>query len=404
MEQEKKQTALVPSDSALPVAVPVKMGYWDRVARLYTLIFRIMLFALPLYVVVFMALCARAFTYESIFCFVKDLRATTSFVSSEVNSVSYTYEEQDLVLSYRGGIAAVSKSGVEIYSPDGARLLDEEMDMASPRAAASRKYLVTFDFGRTEFSVMNTYAALYRGETEFPIYMARAADTGHFAFVTSASDHLSHVLLYDGNFNLIQRFRKSDAVVGMALSENGKYIALLSLATTDGEPCAVVSLYRIGEQTPSFTVSLMGELPVALDFTGNRALSVLTDAGLRVYSTEGTLRGEVAFAGRLVDYCANEQGCAVVLEQNTLVPHSRVILLDKRGKLRYDGVLEQRVTALSLAGDSAMLLSGEQIFAVDEKQGVRSIACEKGATSLLALDEDRVRAIYPGKAMLYIFE
>ena len=137
------------SKALVPVArAEAGSGYWARTAGAYTLTFRAFLIALPLFVIVFMALCAQAFTKNSIYSFGMDLRSVASFVPSDYHDVSYTYVEGErVVCAYRDGVAVATSDGIEVYSPDGARLLNVPEEWSAPRMSASQKYLVGYDFG-----------------------------------------------------------------------------------------------------------------------------------------------------------------------------------------------------------------------------------------------------------------
>ncbi len=380
--------------------------YWEKAAGLYKTAFRVLLCALPLFVIVFVAVCSRAFTYESIYCFFKDMGATTSFVTADYQSVSYTYEEGERsIVSYRGGVAVAGQNGVEVYSPDGAILLAREAKMKAPRAVASRKFLVTYDFGQTGFTVTNTYARVHQGETEFPIYMAEVADTGHFAFVTPSVDDLSRVYLYNENCKLINCFEKNYAVTGVAISENGSHIAMLGLASEEGKVYSIMEVYRIGDTMPGATVTFDGEMPLALDFTNNRNLSVLTDSALRVLARTGEERERVALDGTIVAFDSNEHGCVAVVELNDFTAEHRVVVLDKKGKLLTDTTVNGAVSAASMAERRAFLLSGDEVLAISGKNGeVVAQTCGEGAIGLFAVDSKRVRVSFVAEAKLFTID
>ena len=380
--------------------------YWEKAERLYRMAFRVILCVLPVFVIVFVAVCSRAFTYESIYCFFKDLGATGSFVNADYQSVSYTYEEGERsIVSYRGGVAVVGHNGVEVYSPSGEILLVKEATMKAPRAVASRKFLVAYDCGEKGFTVTNTYARVHQGETEFPVYMAEVADTGHFALVTPSDDDLSHVYLYNENCKLIHCFETTYAVTGVAISENGSHIALLGLASKQGNVFSVMEVYRIGDTTPATTVMLEGEAPLAVDFTNNRNLSVLTDTALRVFSLSGEERNCTAFSGAIVAFDSNEHGTAVILELDDFTATHRVIVMDKKGKLLTDTAISGAVSAVSVAERRAFLLANGEILAVSGRNGeIVSQKCDKGAVGLFAVDSKRVRVSYAGEAKLYTIE
>ena len=145
MDEQSKQNALIPAQTG-QLPVPVKQNYWSKVSKAYTLISRGLLIAIPLFAVIFMTLCSRAFTYESVFCFFKDLRSASSFLPTDHRTVSYTYEEvQGPVLSFRGGIATVNGGGIEIYSPSGEKLLEEPLLLKTPIVRNGKKATVGYE-------------------------------------------------------------------------------------------------------------------------------------------------------------------------------------------------------------------------------------------------------------------
>ena len=327
-------------------------------------------------------------------------------MTSDYQSVSYTYEEGERsIVSYRGGIAVAGQNGVEVYSPDGAILLAREAKMTTPRAVASRKFLITYDFGQTGFTVTNTYARVHQGETEFPIYMAEVADTGHFAFVTPSLDDLSHVYLYNENCKQINCFEKNYAVVGVAISENGSHIAMLGLASEEGNAYSVMEVYRIGDTTPATTVTFEGEIPLALDFTNNRNLSVLTDGALRVLTLTGEEREAVTLEGTLVSFDSNEHGCVAVTELDDFSATHRVVMLDKKGDLLADVTVNGAVRAVSVAERRAFVLCDDEILAISGKSGeITTQNCGQGAIGLFAVDSKRVRVSFAGEAKLFTID
>jgi hypothetical protein len=403
--EENKTTALVAVEGErLPV--PKKASYWARISARYTLVWRILLVVLLLYSVMFILLFSRAFTYDSLFCFFKDLQTVNSFVPSDYNTVSATYEEgESTALSYRGGIAFVNTGGVEVYSPDGKRLLDVDVSFKSPRAVASRKYLVAFDCGGTAFSVTNSYTELFRGETDFPIYAAEVSDSGHFALITASNDVLSQVLLYDNNFNLIQRFQRASATVGVSVSDNGKQIALIGVAAITGTAKTVVDVYQLGKSTPDYFLSFEQEVPLSVGFTNNRHLTVLTDTALRSCDLDGKIENETVLDGTPISFTVGSEGAALVLETEKIDATHRVLVLDKRGALLYDGSFDRDVSTVAIGEDEAFLLSGNEVVRIDvDKQQQTAKAVENGATGLFVVDGGQVRVAYPAKVEYLSFK
>ncbi len=398
---QNNEKALVPVD-----AKPRRAGYWARVSNAYTTVFRALLFVLPLFVIVFMAICAQAFTRNSVFGFGKDLLSVSSFLSSDYSTVYYTYEEGErAVLSYRDGVAVVSHSGIEVYSPDGERLLDKDMSLRTPRAVSSAKYLVAYDFGTTSFAVTNGYSVLFEGKTDFPILDAALADTGHFALVTSSQTHLSQVLLYDANFNLIQRFSRSTATTDVCISSNGKYVAFCALTAENGAAQSVVELYRIGAKEPSFRIDVEG-IALALSFTDTRHLALITPEAGYLLDLDGEQQSKVDFNGAmLISYSINENGYAFVLDTDTVHAKKRVVVCDRKGTMLYEKELDEDLIAVALGEEKVYLLTAQELLRVSvDKERTDRIAVQTGADTILLTDEGQLRLVYAGAAEYVEFD
>ena len=397
----EKQASLVPTQEQSE-----KKSYWARIGGAYGFLFGALLFLLPIFIIVFIALCAGSFTRNSVFGFGKDVAATPSFLAADYTSVSYTYVQgARTVLSYHDGIAAVTGGGIEIYSPDGERLLNAEMSFKSPRAVCSQKYLLAFDFGARSFYVTSPYGVLFAGETEFPIYGADVADTGHFALITASNTHLSQVLLYDANFNLIQRFSRDSATTAVTISDNGKYVVLGGMrAETEGER-GIVELYRIGIKNSAFCATLE-QAVLAVDFTDDRHISVLAEQGLRVLDTDGDCENAVSFdAASLCALDVNENGCALAICTDPLRRECRVLICDKKGNVLYDGVQSGDISSVSLANKSVFFLCGDTVSRLAWNTGERvDIACAMGADGIFAVNERALRVIFAGEARYVEFD
>ena len=399
MERDERQNAPAPAAAPTP-------DYWGRASGAYRTLFRILLISLPIFIVLFAIVCAGAFSYDSVLGFLRDIRSASSFVPAEYRTVTYSYEEGDYtVLPLGGGVAAVNGGGIEIYSPDGTRLLDVTMELRAPRAVCSDKRLLAYDFGGTDFTVTDTYAKLHHGSADFPICLAAIGDSGRFALVTTSDEHLSQVVVYDANFNLIQRFGRASATTGVALSDNGRYVALAGLLAEEGKAQSVLELYRIGATEPTFSCRLAGEYALSLSFTDQRHVALLTDRALRVYDTSGKVAQEIAFEGGApAAFAACDDGCLIAVREDAFSALYRVIVLNKKGKITYNDNYTGDIGAVALCGGYAFLLENEAVARITLKDAqITKGAVAPGATGLFAIDGDRVRVIYAGEALYYVF-
>ncbi|MBR7112284.1 MAG: hypothetical protein IKC75_05145 [Clostridia bacterium] len=400
MENENRKTALVPiSERALAPIEGEHVGYWARVGQLYRAATFVLLFLLALFLVTFSVLFAHAFTYDSIFYFGKDIAALSTLPDGNA-TVYYDYKGEDAVPApYRAGVAVAHRGGIDVYAANSERYLSVafQKPYAAPRISVSRNYLVAYDFGATSFCVCNSYAMLFEGQTDAPIYGIFLSDSGYFTVITGSTTSLSEVLLYDADFNLRQRFGRATATVAAPISDNGRTVALVG-ASAGG---TVIDVYVIGDEKPLSETKFEG-FPLAADYTSSTKLAVVTDVAVTALSTEGKIFDTVSFRGAQVAACSiGEQGIALALEVDRIAADYRVLALDKRGNVETDVALSGPVRALSLSDDVMFVLGTGAVTAVrlNRTEEVLTMSVPEEALSLASAGELGVRVLTPTEAL-----
>ncbi|MBR7181215.1 MAG: hypothetical protein IKD28_00325 [Clostridia bacterium] len=403
-----------------PETPPLKQeGYWGRVSARFLLLKRIFVIALILFAVFFILCFSRAFTSDSLFSFFKDLQSVGDFIPSDYQTVSATYREgAEIALSYRGSIAFVNTKGIEIYSPDGGRLLDVEEDFATPRALTSRKYLLVYDHGGSKLTVTNAYAELFSesfqnmprynskgeeiGEVDLQILGASLADSGHFAVITTSNraNQLSLVWLYDNNFNLIQCFGRGSATLGVTLSPNGSRVAILGADAQSGEPLAKVDIFSFGATKPDESLALQGEVPLSISFVTNQSIALLTNKTLYFLNNRLEIKESVSLEGRaIVGFAANGEGVALALEENALTATKRLMSFTTDGKELLNTAFVGEIGAMSLYDRTLFLLSDRSVIRfVGDSDEAERLEIPAGAYDIFAVSARGVRVVYPAKA------
>lgn len=386
--------------------VPKKsLSYWARTGQKYRAVWMALCLVLAVFLIVFTAVSSHVFGYHSLFYFARDLRMVISLADLGEQALYYDYRgELSSVAVYRGGVAVAHQRGLDIYGGRGERLLSHltEASLSAPRLAVSRNCLALFDFGGTSFLVCNSYDVLFEGKTEQPIYGVFVSEVGFVTVVTGSSSALSEVLLYNANFQLVSRFSRASATIGAAVSDNGRTVALVG-ATAKG---AVVDVYAVGKTEPMSETVLAG-FPLAMGYTAENKLAVITDEAVFALSTKGKLYGSVNFEGGLpTAYSIDENGVAVSLETDRLQAMHRVLVLSKKGSVEADFVTEYAIKALSQSDHTVWLLGSDRAVCAARNGGetVATTDASADAVGIVALHDRAARVLYPAEALTFVAE
>lgn len=409
MDRENREvTALVRREENLPAAPKQTDSYWMRVSKAYKMVFSVLSFVLAVFLVVFSVLSARTFTYDSLFYFGKDLSTLIPLSNRDGSVIYYDFEGANARPAvYRGGVAVAHDKGVDIYAAGGELLLavQDGHHYAAPRIAASRDYLAVYDFGGNTFLVCNSYAKLYEGKTDNPIYGVYVSDAGYIAVITGSNPtpaadepfYLSEVLILDAHFNLVQHFGRATATISAVISQNGRTVTLVGASAAG----TVVDVYTVGREAPLSTTVLSG-FPLAAGYTATGKVAVLTDTACHTLSTTGKLYEAVGYNGAaLAAYSIDENGIALVLEVDRLQTQYRALTLDKKGNVESDLNVSHPVSAVALSGEYLWVLGGNRLscFSRRDDSCVETRTLGEGALSVSVLSDRTVRVLFPAQAL-----
>lgn len=390
---ETESKAVVEVKTApLPIPTEKEETYFAATARRYRNVFRVLLVTLVLFAVLFVLFFSKAFTYDSLYYFVRDLSGIVSTVGADCDEISYAYHAGESAYAlYQGGIVRVSTAGVEIFRPDGEHALCAEIGLEAPRVALSRRYVIVYDFGGNDFYIYNAYDELYHGTTEAPILGITVADSGEFAVLIPSGRSLSAVLYYDTDFSMVQRFERGSATVDMALSENGEKIAFLGIGAEGG----VLDIYEIGNPEPTAAVTLSVGTPDTVIFLSAKNAAVVGSDGAVVLQTDGKTLKNIAFAGkRPVSVKKSESGFAVALCEENTRNEAEILLFDKRGTEQFRAKTTGRFSGMSLFGKNVFVLSDDRIRMFSAKgEASVSVTAPVGTKEIFAVSGTRVAAV-----------
>lgn len=404
--EEKKPTAIVrASDDRSLVSADVHIGYFGSVALGYRFVRRVLVIVLALFLVLFSCFFYRAFSYDSLFYFAKDV-VGLSALRSDQDEISYAYHEGDSVFAfYHGAPVRVSSAGVEIFRADGVRELFDQRGFTKPRVCASRKNVIAYDHAGKDFYVYNTFSKLYHGTTEHPILGIYPSDSGGFAVLTTSESALSAVLIYNREYKLMQSFQREAATLSVAIDPSGDRIALFGIQATEGETQAVLDLFRIGEQTPYATRVFQNELPLAVHFLGGKEAVVITSGTISFLNGEGEQRRSMSFDGgtlRAVDVVADE-GVAIALLRGEMPFSTEVISFDKRGNERFRHACADDISELALDAQVVYAYASGRIYRI-HRDGAVFEPTNAQVCRLFAIDRNCVALVCAARTQYYSFQ
>ena len=343
---------------------------------------------LILVVVIAFFLLSGNFSYEKFFYLAKDIKLANDYVNSVHDTITYNSGNSQVFASYRGGIVVASRESISIFSAGGRELLSSNHSYGNPQLEISNKQVLLYDVGGTQFSLYNSFKKTQEEKLNYTIYGATMAQNGDFAIITKSDKYNSVVMVYKQDGTVYSYGFSSGRVCSVALSDNGKQLAVLLTNSNGSEMKTELRLYSVGkDEYKSANISFSG-VPFAVDILDGGNIFVVGAHGVNVFSSNLNLTGEFLTDNEIYLYSFGEDNIAVAYVSDK-GGKTEVLLLNRKCKSENKYQLEEGLIDVCLYKDSLFLQELSGFRRVDTKNG-KSYAVEMIASGfeMIAIDKD----------------
>jgi len=342
--------------------------------------FRIAGFAFFLMFVLFcgvmMVRYSEYITYDNFVYLIRDFDSMDRTGTDLVSEITFEMDPSAATCSFRGGFVVATRDSVTVYDSTGVVLLSEKESYSYPALAVSEKYIIAYDIGGTGYSVYNAVTRIASRKTEFPIVSASVCDSGAFA-LTTESDEAKYVTeVYNSALLNTMSIFKDKYVVSSAISADGEWICIASLAESGADFACETSFYKVGDSEASATYLYSMAMPLKCTGLDNGCFVVVCDDSVRFYNNSGELIKENQITGNgISSFDAEPWGVVLACREGSLGTKNRVYACDAKGNIIYDMILEDRVNSVVLASAddtaTAYLVSGDEVLTLFGQKTVR---------------------------------
>lgn len=359
--------------------------YFAKASYRYAYFKRILCVILVLVIVLF--LLSGSLSYEKMFYLTKDIKLSGDYVNSVHDTITYNAGNSQVFASYRGGLAVASRERLSIFSAGGRELYSSNHNYGNPSLAVSDKQVLLYDIGGKQFSLYNSFSKVKEEKLDYSIYGANMAANGDFAIITKSEKYDSIVKVYKQNGRIFTYSFSSGRVSSVALSDNGKQLAVLLSSSGGSEINTEIRLYNVGKDDfKSESISFSG-VPYSIEFLDG-SIFVVGSRGVNVFSSNLNLMGEYLSESEIYLYSFGEDNIAIA-DVSGIGGKTRVILLNKRGKSEKEFNVNQRLIDICLCEKSLYLQSLSGFERINLKNG-KSYFAEHIASGykMIPIDKD----------------
>jgi hypothetical protein len=347
---------------------------------------------LCIFLIIVLLFGGKKFTYENAYYMFKEIGYISSFSESRPDTLSYSNPISNQTFAgFKNGLAVAGDSEIKFFTSTGRMTLTLGSSFSNPKLVSSRDYALIYDQGRKSFAVYNSFVELYAEELEYPISYAHMSENGSFCIVTRSKNYGSVVRWYNSDFTLISEYSKNDYVLSACISDNGKYLAVLSLDITEGDSVAVLNVLRKGDSKVYSSTRLYGFMPYVASFISGDRIALVCDEIAVVYDLKCEMKKEIGFSEELVDISFAENGFALLFDKNDLSDGRVLKTFDSKGNEQMKKVIDIDAFDIKLDNNFVYALADGKIVRINRTTGFeRETLVPGGAVEIVVISNGSI--------------
>ncbi len=322
-------------------------------------------FLIILVILMLLLLAANAFTGTTISGIGNALTGYMEKLSSG-NGYPYDISSENLKNVYPSdsNIILLTDVYARILSPGAKMKLNVQHNYSAPVVDANGSRFIIYDRDSKHYRVVNGKTISDQMEAEGNILTCDMAGNGSFAVASRSAQTASTFTVYDRKFNEVFKWNSSsDHIIDVALTDNGKYVAVAALGAEKGEVYSKVLIFNVKSSEALGEFKFSGTAIADLHFTAREYLYITGDNMFTIIDkNKSEIKSQETFeSGSLKFVSVGENG-------ETAVMFSKYGS-DNTGTVKYYSY------------------KGEESFAFDSKASIYAVAAGKNKFAVYYGDE-----------------
>lgn len=342
--------------------------YYIRIANHYRIAKYVTILLTLVFAFTMLTVYSQDITVENFQYLMKDLDLSGIASEGNFDSLVYNGGTDSSFGIYRSELVVVNAGSTSLYRSSGALSFHQSNVYYAPKLLVSDKYFLVYDFGETSnsYAVYNSFAELKSEQLSFPITGADLSEDGAYAIVTRDEHFRGIVRVYDRDFRLKNEIKKDKYILSVAMTSDGKRLAIASVYDKDGDFVTELMTLQVGSSEADTTVTVEGAMPLKTEWMQDGSLAVLYTDFTAIYDNDGEEIARIEHASLPSLSVSLGKSMICVAYNNTVLGYDKTVkLYDSSGALLYTMALEGELLQIVLREGEACLLFEDRIVSID---------------------------------------
>lgn len=284
-------------------------------------------------------------------------------------------------------------------SNSGKLLFNYQHGFEKPVLKTSNAGALVYNQGSKEFLLFDIYGLKSSYTADKNILTANISDSGNYTVATVSDKYASAVTVYKkNNKKLYEWFSAEDTVNNVALSKNGRKLAVSTFNSKNGEFTSKISVFNFKSATPLYSESVEKGLVYNIDTSFSSAFAVITQNKIKVIKW-----GSFKFKEYKNDYTLSvlkpvSNGYIAVFNRQSDKTDNRIVLINKNGKIRSEIVYSGIISDIDVKGSHIYCMSDTEITMITAEGKIKQkTVFGFGGVNICAVSSNAVTIITDSK-------
>ncbi len=293
----------------------------------------------------------------------------------------------------------LTNNRTEAFSKSGKRIFSIPHGFENPVLKTSETRALVFDIGGTGFEIFNLSSVKTNKNLKHNIITATICRNGTYAVATESDEYASVVTVYNKNNKLLYEWHSANDIVNnVALSSNGKKLAVSTINSKNGNIVSNLYVLNYKTATPQFSETFVGSAIYSLDAPFSSGFWITTPNKLMFVKWRNykSLTYQNDYNAVLIRN--SNRGTAFVFNRSNDKTDNKVVYFNKFGKLKYEVSIHKTVSDLKTNGNHLYSIGDNTVYLFDKNGKItRKGKCEYGGNNIVVLDINNVAVISDSK-------
>lgn len=275
----------------------------------------------------------------------------------------------------------LTNSFVCAYSNSGKQLFTYPHGFENPVIETSSSRAVVFNQGGNQVLIFNHSGHKGTINTEQKIITVGISDSGIYAVATYSEKYASAVTVYNKrNETLYEWYSAEETVNNVALSPNGKKLAVSGFTSNVGEYKSTLNVLNYKSATPEHTEKFDGSLIYNIDTTHRAGFTVITPNKLKIFKWSNFKSQEHTSDYKISFFKPSSNGAVAVFNRENDKTDNKILVLNKNGKLKFQVQYKGIISDINLFGNHIYCMNETEISVLNsDGHIVKKAPCGFGA-------------------------